>query len=159
MAEFVKIKDLKADDSQADWMNEVIGFLKNYDIDAVFNSLDNGDGTRVEIDGDRIFANFQKYDSKDASNPVFEVHEKYIDVQYVHSGCESILVTDDTNATTVQEYDGDADCQLYTAPEYSSLLMKSGDVALLYPAELHAPCLTYKQTQPIEKVVVKVRVE
>jgi len=48
----------------------------------------------VETDGERIFTIFQKYDSKDGLEPVFEEHRKFIDVQYLHSGCELIFVLD-----------------------------------------------------------------
>ena len=60
-----------------------------------FKFLRTVDGTqapgRHEIDGDRVFALVQKYATKPVESALFEAHRKYIDVQYVHRGRETIL--------------------------------------------------------------------
>ena len=41
---------------------------------------------RVEIDGDRVFANIQTYATKHIDMRGFEAHRKYVDVQVVIGG-------------------------------------------------------------------------
>ena len=48
--------------------------------------------SRVEIDGDRIFANTVRLTSKPFESCVFEAHRRYIDIHYIVSGVEGIGV-------------------------------------------------------------------
>jgi len=48
------------------------------------------DPGRYEIDGDDLFLLVQHYDSVPAENKKWETHRRYIDIQYIESGCESI---------------------------------------------------------------------
>ena len=45
----------------------------------------------VEIDGDDVYALVLKYTTQPSENPQFEVHRRYIDVQYIHRGRETIF--------------------------------------------------------------------
>src|SRR5688572_6188976 len=45
---------------------------------------------RVDIDGDRVYALVQSYESSAGPGDVYEGHRKYIDLQYVADGEESI---------------------------------------------------------------------
>ena len=53
------------------------------------------DGTqelgRHDLDGDACFALVQTYESKPIEKAKFEAHRKYIDVQFIHSGRETIV--------------------------------------------------------------------
>ena len=46
---------------------------------------------RHDLDGDACFALVQTYESKPVEKALFEAHRKYIDVQFIHSGRETIL--------------------------------------------------------------------
>ncbi len=159
MAEFGKIRDLKKNKNKNEGLQAAADFLSNNDHQAIFSQLAKGDSEKVEIDGERIFAMYQKYDSKNGTDPVFEAHRKFIDVQYLYSGCELILVSDMGQAILTQVYDEENDFELYALAHWSNLLMKPGMAAVLYPEDLHAPCILWKQSQLIEKIVVKVKVE
>ncbi|HEY2574566.1 MAG TPA: YhcH/YjgK/YiaL family protein, partial [Verrucomicrobiaceae bacterium] len=60
-----------------------------------FDFLRTVDGTqslgRHEIDGDQVFALVQSYATKPVEEALFEAHRKYIDVQFLFSGRETIL--------------------------------------------------------------------
>src|SRR5689334_21230698 len=44
--------------------------------------------SRIELDGDKVFAMIQHYETKPKAQGVWEAHRKYIDVQYVAEGQE-----------------------------------------------------------------------
>lgn len=122
------------------------------------------DGTqatgRHEIDGDRVFALVQKYSTKPVEGALFEAHRKYIDVQYVHSGRETILwaplaaMKEGTMA-----YDETKDAALWKlVREVTPLHLGSGHFAILFPQDAHAPCVEWEKPEDVFKVVVKVAV-
>ena len=48
-------------------------------------NLDNG---RYDINGDKLFALVQSYETKDSNECKLESHKKYIDIQYILKGTE-----------------------------------------------------------------------
>ena len=54
-----------------------------------FSQLADG---KYEIENDDIFAMVQEYNTKDKTEAKLEAHQKYIDIQYIHSGVELIGV-------------------------------------------------------------------
>jgi YhcH/YjgK/YiaL family protein len=159
MAEFGKIEDISKKKNNPEWLIRVADFLMKTNQQEVFDRMKIGETEKVEIDGDNIFAIFQKYDSKDGTNPVFEAHRKFIDVQYIHSGNEYILVSSGDGAEVTQPYDAGNDFELSVLKCWSAIRMNSGMAAILYPEDLHAPGIRINQSEPIGKVVVKVSVE
>jgi biofilm protein TabA len=159
MTEFGKIGDFKKKKNLGKGLQLAVDFLTRSDHQAVFNQLEKGSSQKVEIDGERIFAVYQKYDSKDGSKPVFEAHRKFIDVQYLHSGSELIFVSDIEGSVINQVYDEENDFELFELKQWSTLWMKAGIAAVLYPEDLHAPCILCEQSQLIEKIVVKVKLD
>ena len=53
---------------------------------------------RYELDGDRVYAMVQAYDTKPSEAGVYEGHENYIDVQFIISGVECIEFMDISKA-------------------------------------------------------------
>jgi len=62
------------------------------------------------------------------------------------------------DATPVTEFDAEKDFRLYTAVDCSSIALKKGMVSILYPTDLHAPCLDFQGRSLIKKTVIKVRI-
>lgn len=123
------------------------------------------DGTqalgRHEIDGDHCFALVQTYETKPVEKALFEAHRKYIDVQFLYSGRETILwaplssMKDETMA-----FDITKDATLWKlVPDVTPLHMSGGHFAILYPQDAHAPCIEWEKPEQVFKVVVKVAVE
>ncbi len=123
------------------------------------------DGTqslgRHEIDGGDCFALVQTYETKPLEKSLFEAHRKYIDVQFVHSGRETILwaplaaMREETMA-----FDVTKDATLWKlVPDVTPLHMNAGQFAILYPQDAHAPCVVWEKPEQVFKVVVKVAVE
>lgn len=122
------------------------------------------DGTqalgRHDIDGDHCFALVQTYESKPQDKALFEAHRKYIDVQFLHAGRETILWAP---LATMQEetmaYDAEKDAALWKlTADTTPLHLSAGHFAILFPEDAHAPCIEWDRPEQVVKIVVKVAV-
>lgn len=115
---------------------------------------------RVEIDGDRVFASVQRYETLAAGVPKFEYHRKYTDVQYIVSGQEIIGWAPAGLMTATGAYDADKDICFGTvaAEQWTPVRLQAGQVAVLWPEDGHAPRLAAGAASQVMKIVVKVAV-
>jgi len=115
---------------------------------------------RQEIDGDDIYALVQKFTTERSTDGPFEVHRRYIDVQYVHAGRETILWTPLSSLTKVNmAYDEKQDAALFALISTTTPLhLSAGQFAIFFPDDGHAPGRIWEQPSEVFKVVVKVRV-
>lgn len=116
---------------------------------------------RHDLDGDACFALVQTYETKPEEKALFEAHRKYIDVQFIHSGRETILwaplaaMKEETMAYTEEK-----DAALWKlVPEATPLHVSAGHFTILWPQDAHAPCIEWDKPEQVFKVVVKVAVE
>ena len=129
-----------------------------------FAYLHGVDGTqalgRHELDGDNVFALVQKYTTKPVEAALFEAHRKYIDVQFVQSGRETILWA--PLATMREEtlaYDEKKDVALWKlVPDVTPVHLSAGHFVILFPEDAHAPTVVWETPTEVFKVVVKVKV-
>lgn len=122
-----------------------------------FSKLENGE---YEIDGSRIFARVNTYATEPKADRRPEKHEKYIDVQYVAAGEETIWYTPLTAECVETENKAEnEDVIFYADPqEANCVTLKAGDFAVFFPWELHRPnCNAGEEPVNVQKVVVKVR--
>jgi YhcH/YjgK/YiaL family protein len=116
----------------------------------------------VEIDGDRVFALVQSYQTVAAGDPVLcEAHRKYIDVQYVAAGEEVIGWASTGRLTITADYDQAKEAWFGTLPPADTTFVRlaAGELAVLYPTDGHAPRLAAGAPAAVKKIVVKVAVE
>ena len=111
---------------------------------------------RYEIDED-CFVNISEYEPKDVE-PVFEAHEKYIDIQKIVSGKEIIKVAKLRDCTVKTPYVAEKDVAFYTSQSYDTFIMEEGDCMVLYPEDAHAPGLKTAGSTKVKKAVVKLKV-
>ncbi|MBP3448394.1 MAG: YhcH/YjgK/YiaL family protein [Clostridia bacterium] len=111
-----------------------------------------------EIDGDRLFASVQAYDTLTEDGKM-EAHENYIDIQLVVSGKETMYVKDITKAELTDAYREDWDAAFYKVDETcSKLCLTPGDFVVLLPNDAHRPCVAFEGTsEAVQKVVMKVK--
>lgn len=112
---------------------------------------------KVDIDGDRVFALVQEYQSKPLSQGFWESHRKYLDVQYVVSGVEQMGYANLTQLTA-GAYDADKDVIIHEGSG-SFVLLSAGMFAVMMPEDAHMPGIAVGNPHPVKKVVVKVAVE
>ena len=118
-----------------------------------FDTLQPG---RYEVEGDRVFALVQHYDTKPREKGAFEAHRQYIDIQYVQAGVE-LMGYANLGHLDAGPYDASRDfTPAKGQPEYFEL--RAGSFALLAPQDAHIPQIAVHESQPVRKVVMKVAV-
>ncbi len=133
----------------------------NQRIDTALDFLQNNDLAKVEpgryeLDGDNIYYLVQEYQSKQPEAAKWESHQKYLDIQYVLSGTEQIGYAHINDMEVTQDALEAKDC-LYYAGEGSMILAKPGTFAVFFPEDVHRPGVMVGQSEPIKKVVVKIK--
>ncbi len=110
----------------------------------------------VELDGRKVYAMHQAYTSEGDAGHEYETHRRYIDVQYVLEGEETIRVADAALVKATKPYDGEKDFALFAAQEGTDVRLRAGDFAVLYPHDAHMPKLATGKPVAVKKIVVKV---
>ena len=131
-------------------------------LQAGFNYLQQTDLTNtpagtVQIDGDRVFAMIQEYNTKPRAQGFWESHRKYIDIQYVVSGTEHMGYAN-LAQLTAGPYDESKDLIVHEGSG-SFVLLPAGMFTLLFPEDAHMPQIAVDSPHPVKKVVIKVAVE
>jgi len=121
--------------------------------------LDLPDG-RIAIDGDRVFAIVQRYETAATDAPKFESHRTYIDVQFIASGREIIGWSPVEQMKITEAYDAGKDICFGTvaAGTWTPIHLAAGQCAVLWPEDGHAPKLAVDAPSAVMKIVVKVAV-
>jgi len=116
---------------------------------------------RVDIDGDRVFALVQRYETVRTEAPMFEYHRKYIDVQFMAKGEEVIGWAIAETMKITEAYDEKKDICFGTVKKgkWTPVLLQAGEVAVLWPEDAHAPKLAADDPIQVMKIVIKVAVE
>ncbi len=110
---------------------------------------------RYAIDGDNLFALVQQYETKARDQGVWEAHRRYIDVQYIATGIETIGYAPIDGLKVTQPYADDKDCVLL-AGNGDFLTARAGTFFVFFPEDAHMPGLTHTTPGTVRKVVVKV---
>ena len=111
---------------------------------------------RHEIDGDNVYAMVVKGTGKQRSQAKLEVHRKYIDIQYLVSGCDDIgWKTYKLCKNSLGDYNAANDTELFSDMSSAWITICPGDFAVLFPQDAHAPGFGEGE---FHKVVVKVAV-
>ena len=114
---------------------------------------------RLEIDGDRVFALFMRYETKDPSEALFETHRHHIDIQMLLEGAERVEVADATGLQTAVPYVDDIEFQQVPDTPAHTVMLTPGNSVILFPEEAHRPSLSVGSGRTAcRKVVVKVRI-
>jgi biofilm protein TabA len=134
-------------------LRKAFAFLRRQDIETL------PDG-KTEIDGDRVFALVQRYETAAADAPKFECHRKYIDVQFIASGEETIGWAPIESLTITEAYHADKDACFGTVKSgrWTPVRLEAGQCAVLWPEDGHAPKLAGAAPCAVTKIVVKVAV-
>lgn len=113
---------------------------------------------RYEIEGDRLFALVQSYDTRPPEQKKFESHEAHADIQYIVSGSENIYYAHRSLLPVTVPYNPEKDVQLYGDPTATTVLrMEAGSFAIFFPADGHKPNCHADGLAQVTKVVLKVR--
>ena len=107
---------------------------------------------------DSIYAFVQKYDSMPLEDCNNEAHRKYIDLQYVVEGDETMGFCNIDLCEAIDEFNETDDFQLFKNCKLSHMCFSVGDFAIFFPQDVHMPRGLNGVSMPITKVVVKIPV-
>jgi len=114
------------------------------------------DGKHV-IDGDKLFALIQGYETKSPEGKLPEAHRKYIDLQAVVAGRENIGWAPLTALKEeTEEFSKGGDIGFYSGNIQIQVTLTKGCFALLYPQDAHMPCLQVEGPEYVRKIVFKI---
>lgn len=111
------------------------------------------------IDGDKVYANVMKYETKAVDELRWEAHKEYLDIQFIVSGNEKIGYADVNALVDPSLYNAEKDCILADkANEASWVKLYRGQFAILWPQDAHQPKCLDEKVSDVLKVVVKVKI-
>ena len=118
-----------------------------------------GESKKIELPGG-VFAIEQVYETKPRAEGFFESHRKYIDVQVVVEGEETMELVEASRIAVKDAYQPERDVVIYADHAGASALRAvAGHAAIFFPVDVHMPSLR-TGTAPVlvRKTVVKVPV-
>jgi YhcH/YjgK/YiaL family protein len=132
------------------------GFAKAFEFLRT-TKLDDLAAGRHEIDGDRLYVVMNRQPGRGRSGAKFEVHRRYIDIQFGISG------TDEMAWLALPEcsqpdgaFDEQKDVGFFKDSPQTWLVVPPGSFAIYFPQDVHAPL---GGTGDLVKAVVKVAVD
>lgn len=116
---------------------------------------------KQEIDGEKVYYSFKPYQTKMPGEAQFESHRRYIDIQVVYEGEEIIRFENMDKLSQTKDYDEVKDCEFFAmSKEFDSVRLSRGELAIIFPGEAHAPCITTSANPTsVSKIVFKVLYE
>lgn len=110
---------------------------------------------KYEIAGSRVFAIVDRTQGRKISDGQLEGHRKYLDIQFVISGDESMGWRSSAGLPSAMAYDAKRDLEFFEGEPESVLRVPPGSFAIFLPTDAHLPLIG---EGPIHKVVVKVAI-
>jgi YhcH/YjgK/YiaL family protein len=110
------------------------------------------------IEADQIFALIQEYQTRPREQCFWEAHRKYIDVQFVQSGVESMGWAPIQKMRISKPYDAEKDLAVFEGAG-QVIDISAGRFIIFMPHDVHMPCMASREPQQVRKIVVKVAVE
>ena len=113
--------------------------------------------TIVSNESSDIYLTVSEYETQDASTKLWETHRKYIDVQYIKKGAESMGYTSLDRLKVAVPYNPDTDCEFHTG-NGQFIEFNENNFMIFFPTDAHLPCIKRdNRTSSVTKYVVKVR--
>jgi len=115
---------------------------------------------RYDLDGDNLFLFVSEYTTKNPEDIDFEVHRKYIDLQYVPEGTELIGIAPlSSMKSVVQPYDETKDIEFITVKEEIMLQTAPDRFFIFFPEDAHKPGVKAGTNEVVRKIVFKISVK
>ena len=127
--------------------------------DTDFTQLEKG---KHAIDGEKIFAFYVELDTKEVADAKPEVHDQYLDIQYLMKGDEFIgfAQRDDSNVVSEDMLE-EKDLLFYENDVKNECLLpiSEGDFAIFFPEDVHRPLVKRNDVEKVTKVIVKIQMD
>ena len=117
---------------------------------------------RTDIEGDDMYVLLSEAETREPAQVRFESHRRYIDIQLVVRGQESIGVAPLAGLVSTEPYDPARDIEFFAVPRVlkksGTLALRAGDFAVFTPGDAHRPSLHLDGPHVSRKAVLKVSV-
>lgn len=131
---------------------KVYEFLKNNDMTSLAEK-------RYEL-GDGDYVNVESYNTYNFLDRRYESHKKYIDIQYIVLGKETIVVEPISNLCVVEKYDESRDIAFYKNDIHGQdCNLEEGEMLELLPEDGHMPCISTNDSVKVKKAVFKMLIK
>lgn len=122
-------------------------------------NITEADAENKVIVNDDFYYSVQSYDTKDAKECKLESHRKYIDIQIMVEGRESMDLVDISKLTVKEQYDTEKDVMFWNIPDrMSRTTLTEGDYIILYPENAHRGAQKMNESEHVLKIVGKIKV-
>ena len=112
---------------------------------------------KYEIQGEEIFVLVQEYVTQNEEEKNWESHEKYIDIQLIVEGKESMGYVPVDCLEVKEDQRPEKDMIFYKETlNGSNIKFTNGDYAIFFPEDAHRPGCALGECAKVKKVVVKV---
>ena len=135
-------------------LKRAMSFLKRAD----FSKIEKG---KHPLEGEKMFVIFDEYETKSRDDKKAEMHMKFIDVQFIVSGEESMGFSfDNGNSIAVEKYSPEKDAALYDkVDEENYFAVRKGMYVIFYPGEIHRPGCNLNAESEVRKAIVKINID
>ncbi|HEJ8429788.1 TPA: YhcH/YjgK/YiaL family protein [Klebsiella oxytoca] len=112
---------------------------------------------RYDLQGDDIYMNVMRFATQPAESKKAELHEKFIDIQILLEGEETIHYGVVDSARECETWHHEEDYRLCsTIADQQQVVLKPGMFAIFLPGEPHKPGVQGAESVEIKKTVIKV---
>ena len=146
-----RLQNSKKYSGLGDRIASALAYLEKTD----FTSMPPG---RYEIDGDKLVAMVNEYETKHTSEEKLEAHKKHIDVQYMVTGSELMGYSALTNQRPSVEYNEEKDLMFFDESPAFFLKVDQGMFTIFFPTDMHMPATHDQSPSKVKKVIMKVKV-
>jgi YhcH/YjgK/YiaL family protein len=129
----------------------------------VFSYLKNNDLLKLPLGNisldENIIVKVQEYTTHEFGDQKLEAHRKYIDFQYVITGCEFMGSGKLAEAKEVSLFDEKKDWGGYYLPILPYYVANSAYFFIFFPQQVHLTNLQVGDKAPVRKIVFKIKVD
>ena len=106
------------------------------------------------------YANVDLYTTRKVNPLGYEAHRKYIDIQFLLSGEEEVLIRNVDELDCTSPYDPDRDVAFFRHAEPTARVkLGKGAFVVLFPQDAHEPQICIDTPSPVKKIVVKIAID
>lgn len=114
---------------------------------------------KQELEGEHLFVSIDEYTTKDKEDTRYESHRKYIDIQYVISGEETMGITTLDKVKVTEPYDETKDIAFYDYEGGNYVKATPDNFVIFFPEDVHRPTMKTSENSEVKKIVVKILIE
>ncbi len=130
-------------------------FKQAFDYLAV-NDLSKSEPGKIILDGDNLYISVMEIEGKKPENAKMEAHKKYIDIQIVLEGVETMgWLPLDNCQEELEPYNEQKDIIFYKDKPTAYVVVNPGEFTIFFPEDGHAPAIG---NGPIKKAVIKIQI-